>query len=254
LRFSAALLAGVAMLLFAGPVSAEPPKPLKILLITGGCCHDYPAQKDIIKEALEKRANVEVTDILQGGVGREVKIPLYENANWADGYDLIIHDECFGEVTDVAWSERVLAPHQKGVPAVLLHCAMHCYRNGTENWHEFCGVTTRRHGAAYPHDVTSRDPASPIMKNFPAVWDNPAGELYWIEKVWDTAHPLTTSHNKEKDIDELSVWTNDYRGTRVFATTLGHHNETVESPEYLELITRGSLWACDKLNDDYLKK
>ena len=25
--------------------AAEPPKPLKILLITGGCCHDYASRK-----------------------------------------------------------------------------------------------------------------------------------------------------------------------------------------------------------------
>ena len=27
-------------------------KPLQALLITGGCCHDYPKQKDIMAEAL----------------------------------------------------------------------------------------------------------------------------------------------------------------------------------------------------------
>ena len=29
--------------------AADAPKPLKVLLITGGCCHDYKAQKDILK-------------------------------------------------------------------------------------------------------------------------------------------------------------------------------------------------------------
>ena len=38
-------------------------EPLKVLLLTGGCCHDYAAQKDILKEGLEKRANVVVTQI-----------------------------------------------------------------------------------------------------------------------------------------------------------------------------------------------
>ena len=41
--------------------------------------------------------------------------------------------------------------------------------------------------------------------------------------------------------------------TRVFATTLGHNNATVEDPRYLDLVTRGLLWSCDKLNDSYLK-
>jgi type 1 glutamine amidotransferase len=245
---------GLAWLLLAGQVAAaEPPNPLKILLVTGGCCHDYPAQKEIIKEGMEARAHVEVTDILQGGITRDVKIPLYENANWADGYDLVIHDECFGAVTDVEWCERILAPHKKGLPGVVLHCGVHSYRNDTDNWHEFVGVTSRKHGKLYPHEVTNRDVDNPIMKNFGAVWNNPLGELYWIESVWPKAHPLAVAKNQENGNDEVCIWTNDYRGTRVFATTLGHHNETVESPVYLEFLTRGCLWACDKLNDTYLK-
>ena len=130
---------------------------------------------------------------------------------------------------------------------------MHCYRNRHRQLVSVRGVTTRRHGAAYPHEVLNRDADHPIMQKFGAAWANPAGELYWIEKVWPTAHPLAVSKNRENGNDEVCVWTNDYQGTRVFGTTLGHHNETVEAPEYLDLITRGSLWACDKLNDTYLK-
>ncbi len=238
-----------------GRLGAEPPapKPLKILLVTGGCCHDYAAQKELLKEGLEARAHVEVTHVQQGGTDRNVKIPLYENADWANGYDLVIHDECFGGVTDVEWAERVLAPHKKGLPAVVIHCAMHSYRIDTDNWFQFTGVTTRRHGAAYGHEVLNRDADHPIMQKFGPAWANPAGELYWIEKVWPTTHPLAVAKNRENGNDEVCVWTNDYQGTRVFGTTLGHHNETVEAPEFLDLITRGSLWACDKLNDAYLK-
>jgi len=38
--------------------------------------------------------------------------------------------------------------------------------------------------------------------------------------------------------------------SKVFATTLGHNNATMEAPVYLDLVTRGLLWACDKLNED----
>ena len=50
------------------------------------------------------------------------------------------------------------------------------------------------------------------------------------------------------------MWVNDYEGTRVFGTTLGHHNETVGHDAYLDLLTRGTLWAAGKLEADYLKK
>jgi hypothetical protein len=91
------------------------------------------------------------------------------------------------------------------------------------------------------------------MQKFGAGWLNPAGELYWIEKVWPSAHPLASAKNRELGNEEVCVWTNDFHGTKVFGTTLGHHNETVSSPQYLDLVTRGSLWACGKLNDEYLK-
>src|SRR5262249_23208667 len=53
--------------------------------------------------------------------------------------------------------------------------------------------------------------------------------------------------------EEVCVWTNQYGATRIFGTTLGHHNETVGHPVYLDLITRGTLWAAGKLEDQYLK-
>ena len=49
------------------------------------------------------------------------------------------------------------------------------------------------------------------------------------------------------------AWVNNYHGTRVFSTTLGHNNDTVADARYLDLITRGLLWSVKRLNSDYLK-
>ncbi len=242
--------------LLALPLGAradDPPKPLKALLITGGCCHDYTNQKTILSDGIAERARIEFTVVQQGGNGTFAKLPIYEKDDWARGYDVVIHDECFADTKDPEWTKRILKPHEDGVPGVVIHCAMHCYRDGTDNWFKFCGVTSRRHGAAYPHEVLNVDAAHPIMKGFGPAWANPAGELYWIEKVWPTAHPLCVSKNEENGHEETCVWTNQYGKGRVFGTTIGHHNETVSSPEFLNLLTRGTLWACDKLSDDYLK-
>ena len=234
-------------------LSAEAPKPLRALLIVGGCCHDYTAQKIILADGLKERAHMEVDVVQQGGDTTDTKIPLYENVDWAKGYDVIIHDECFSDVKDQAWMDRVLAPHKSGLPAVVIHCAMHCYRSGTDEWFKFTGVTTRGHGAHYPHEVLNRDAAHPIMQKFGAAWWNPAGELYIIEKLWPTAHALASTKNQERGAEDVCVWVNQYGNTRVFGTTLGHHNETVSAPAYLDLIARGTLWAAGKLNDTYLK-
>lgn len=245
----------LAVVLATTSAIAAPPKPLKVLIVTGGCCHDYPVQREILKKGLEQRAYVDVETVYQGGTATDSKIPLYENANWSEGFDVVIHDECFSNVKDADWIETILKPHREGLPGVVLHCAMHCYRDGTTSWFDFCGVTSHRHGAHYPHEVLNRDAEHPIMQGWGAGWANPAGELYWIEKLGPTTHALAASKNREKGNEEVCVWTNEYgpNKTRVFGSTLGHHNVTVEHPKFLDLVTRGTLWACGKLNDDYLK-
>jgi len=40
---------------------------------------------------------------------------------------------------------------------------------------------------------------------------------------------------------------------RVFGTTIGHYNEELADPVFLDMLTRGMLWACDKPVDAYLK-
>lgn len=239
----------------AGPPAAPPgtPRPLRALLICGGCCHDYDSQKTLLARGLAERAYVDVTVVHQGGQSTKAKIPYYEQANWAEGYDVVLHDECFADVTDRDWVARILAPHRAGLPAVVIHCAMHCYRDGSDDWFKFLGVTSRTHGKHYPHEVLNVDADHPIMETFGPAWFNPAGELYWIEKLWPTARPLAVAKNRENGRSETCVWTNQYGTARVFGTTLGHHNETVASPEFLDLVTRGTLWACGKLEPAYLR-
>jgi len=232
---------------------SEKPKAVRALLICGGCCHDYDSQKGLIKKGLEQHAHIEVTVVHQGGTGTSAEIELYKNPKWADDFDVILHDECFSDDKDPAWLARILAPHRAGKPAVMIHCAMHCYRVGNDDWFELCGVTSRGHGPHYPHEVRNVRADHEIMKGFGAAWANPAGELYRIEKFWPTATALGTAKDRENGQDQVCVWTNDYRGTRVFGTTLGHHNETVEDPAFVRMLTRGTLWAAGKLKEEYLK-
>src|SRR5690606_1193551 len=122
------------------------PKPLRALLIVGGCCHDYTFQKTILSDGVSARAHVEFTVVQDGGSATDSKIALYENPERADQFDVVVHDECFANVKGQAWMDGVLAPHRRGKTAVLLHCAMHCYRTGTDEWFKFCGVHSTGHG------------------------------------------------------------------------------------------------------------
>ena len=238
---------------------AEDVKPLKALLVLGGCCHDYKNQKDILKKGIEERAQVEVTIAYDPDSGTKHKNPVYDNPDWYKGFDVIIHDECSADVKDLEIINNViLKPHKDGLPGVVLHCGMHCYRSEgwpktTTPWFEFTGLATTGHGAQLPIEISFVDTESPITKGLEN-WKTVNEELYnnIQGKLLDTGHAL--ARGKQGATDNIVAWTNLYAGkAKVFATTIGHNNATVGDDKYLDLVTRGLLWSCDKLNDTYLK-
>ena len=256
--------------------AADAPAPLKVLLITGGCCHDYKAQKDILKKGIEARANVVIDQIHTDDKSTKPPLAIFGNADYAKGYDLVLHDECAADITDPATIDAVLKPHRDGIPGVNLHCAMHCYRFGdfkkpvqagadNSHWYEYIGIQSTGHGPQEPIAISYVNKESPITKGFED-WTTIKEELYNNIQILPTAQPLArgkqiVKSNKkgadgvetveEKTVETVVAWTNTYGGkTRVFNTTIGHNNATVEDARYLDLVTHGLLWACDKLDAD----
>lgn len=256
MKLTAIVLAGMTVF---QPLHAET-KPIKALLLTGGCCHDYAAQKDIVKKGIEERANIIVDMIHTDNKTPKPDLPIYGMPEYAKGYDVVIHDECAAGISDDEIIKGVLAPHKSGTPGVNLHCAMHSYRmkdfkqpveetgQPVSQWYEYTGLQTTRHGKQNPISLTTVDMEHPITNGM-ADWTTIGEELYNNLKVFDTAKPLMMGKQEGED-DSVVAWTNDYHGTRVFSTTIGHNNETVGDARYLDLVTRGILWASGKLDDD----
>src|SRR5262249_46620978 len=99
----------------------------------------------------------------------------------------------------------------------------------------------------------------PIMKGFPARWTTGNEELYAIDKLWPQAVALAQAPAKKKDAtgawvdtpkQNAVIWVNTYGKGKVFGTTLAHNNGTMHDPVFLDVFTRGLLWACDKLDDN----
>ncbi len=42
-------------------MAQDTPKPIRVLLVIGGCCHDYVSQKDILTKGVSKCAHVDWT-------------------------------------------------------------------------------------------------------------------------------------------------------------------------------------------------
>ena len=250
-------------------------KPIRALLITGGCCHSYATQKNILKKGIEARANVIVDQIHSDDTSTNPPFAFYRNPNYARGYDVVIHDECAAKMDDVLVLKDILAPHRNGIPGVNLHCAMHSFRVGDHRnptkagteaslWFDYLGMQSSGHGPKEPIAISFTNTKTPVTKGLKD-WVTGDEELYNNVQILPRAKALATGfqHQKERkrqgelipaqDAEAVVVWTNDYYDSRVFSTTIGHYDETVADDRYLDLVTRGLLWSVKKLNDKYLK-
>jgi hypothetical protein len=258
--------------LAASPAGAAAAKPLKVLLVTGGCCHDYVKQKDLLQAGLEARAHLVIEHLHSPDKSTKPPLAHLTNPNYAAGYDLVIHDECAAGIDDPALVRNVLHPHLQGTPGVALHCAMHSFRvvkdfarpqaPGSEGglWFDFLGLQSSRHGPQEPIRITFTDTKHPVTRGL-AGWTTMKEELYnnvQPPSVYPAHRALATgwqkTTNKKSGATEESeavvVWTNEYgpKKARVFCTTLGHNNDTVADARYLDLLARGLLWAAGKLD------
>jgi hypothetical protein len=177
-------LALVALPMFA----AETPKPIRALLVTGGCCHDYGRQKDLLKAGIEARGNIVVDQIHNDDTTGKPPLAIFGNPNYAKGYDVVIHDECAADLRNPTVFESVLKPHLDGIPGVNLHCAMHSYRFGdftkpvargsaNARWYEYIGLQSNGHGPHEPIAITIVDNDHPITKTL-GNWTTIHEELY----------------------------------------------------------------------------
>src|SRR5438270_11101367 len=98
------LFTTVALGLVVAPARADQPKPIRALLVIGGCCHDYAKQKEIVTKGISARAHVEWVVAYDPDKGTKHLNPIYESPDWAKGFDVVVQDECCSDVTDEAVS------------------------------------------------------------------------------------------------------------------------------------------------------
>jgi type 1 glutamine amidotransferase len=269
-----ALAAGLFLAQAADPAV----KPLRILIVAGGCCHEYDKQPTTLKEGIESRLNAIVDIAYNEDKTTKATFEIYKAKDWDKDFDLIIHDECSADVTDPKYVNAILDAHKAGKPAVNLHCAMHSYRWGNfrepvqagadnAHWYEMIGIQSTAHGPKEPISITFTDKTSPITQGL-ADWTTVGEELYNNVQVL-TAKPLATgvqivpAKGKKKgeapppdakptEATSVVAWTNEYgpNKTKIFSTTIGHFTETVGDARYLDLVTRGILWATGHIDEN----
>ena len=266
----------IALALLAGlttSLSAEQ-KPLRVLVVAGGCCHDYATQKEVLKKGIEARVNATVEVAYDPTKSTKPLFELFKSPDWGKNFDVVVHDECAADITDQAYVANIVNAHKNGLPAVNLHCAMHSYRWGNfkepvkagadnASWFEMLGLQSTGHGPQQPIAITFTDKSHPITTGL-ADWTTINEELYNNVQVLG-AKTLATGLQKipekkdkkgkvipAQEVTAVVVWTNEFgpKKTRIFSTTIGHNNATVEDARYLDLVTRGLLWSVGKLEAD----
>ncbi len=244
----------VALTAFAAD-EKKPAEALKAFMITGGCCHDYPQQKNIIAAGVSERLNVEWEVLHVEGKQPEIEAELREKLGkdgWADGYDVIVYNHCAAKETDGGFVDKIAEVHKAGKPAIALHCAMHSWHwelplpEGDEKaWPKVLGVSSKGHGPKAQITVTkvAEQKDHPVIKDLPDGWVTPEGELYNVQKILDSATVLAYGENGKAKEPQAVIWVNTYGKGKVFSTTIGHHNSTMSTPEYLDLIANGVKWV-----------
>ncbi|MDH3583594.1 MAG: ThuA domain-containing protein [Phycisphaerae bacterium] len=236
--------------LFVGPsVRAEDSPPLRALLVCGGCCHDYVKQKKILAEGVSARANV-VWTVYQESKSKGHKNSAYTADDWAKGYDVVLHNECYGGVGDDDFVAKITDAHKQGLGGVNLHCSMHSYRAAKKKeWHQYLGVGYYGHGPKSGIKVELKKTDHPILKGLKN-WETKEGELYNIRDLHEGTEVLAEGTRINKPATMPLMWTNTYGKGKVFSMTLGHHNSTMEMPQYLDVVARGVLFVAGKLDEN----
>ena len=225
----------------------------KAMMITGGCCHDYKQLKNIISEGISERVPTK-WDIFFEMDQEKSKAKLSESG-WSEQYDYIVYNHCFAHEKDASFVKSITEVHKAGKPAIALHCAMHSYHwsipaeeGKKKAWPEMLGASSKGHGPKAPITINKvkNESDHPIMKDMPDGWETPEGELYNVQEVYEGTTVLAFGDNgKDKNPKEpqACVWINTHGKGKIFATTVGHHNSTMSTKEYLDMLGNAVHWV-----------
>ena len=222
---------------------------IKALMVAGGCCHDYPTQGGVLMKMLQTELPIDWNFVYTGGTAGQFIPALYNDPNWFRGYDLVVHNECFTPADSLVSDQylaNAAAATRAGVPAVVIHCAMHTFRaERGDQWRGILGVHSMRHERAAPINVRVAAPQHPVMAGIQAEWTTPIDELYVLERVLPGTVPLAIAKSPVDGREHAVAWTNE-SGARIFGTTLGHGNDTWNDPVFQQLLKQGVRWALKR--------
>ncbi|MDG2048457.1 MAG: ThuA domain-containing protein [Halioglobus sp.] len=213
--------------------------PLKVLILTSpGVYHNYELQTQALAYALAERVHVQV-DVSLAEVER------WKTTDFAQGYDVLIYNICMADNQD----ETLIANLRRqsevlGVPALVIHCAMHSFRE-TDLWWPMFGLQTKTHESLRPLTQIQTAP-HPILNGIPKNWTVGNDELY-INLQFEALTLLSVISADNRP--HTTAWLAYQGATPIFGTTLGHSDETLDDPAFQRLIANAVLFVTGNLSD-----
>ena len=262
------LLAIVAFGTAPRPVMAKE-KP-KVIYFTHepGRWHKYTAQKKVFSQIATK-AGWDLTIMTGDHDGQIAKL---RTPDFAKGYDAVVYNFCFAKSKDLeAQANLVAQTKNHGVPAMLIHCAMHSwwptYRDGKPDalgpdykgkakadpklvaewrkkhgdkqfpaWGDFTGVASGRHGPHRPI-VMKKLLDHPATKRLPKEFTTGNTELYNNIYVLDKVVPLI--EGIQGNSKAIVMWLCPQGKSKVLGLTVGHGVGDWATDQYRGLIADG---------------
>jgi len=138
---------------------------------------------------------------------------------------------------------------ESGKPLIGLRTASHAF----QTWLVFDklvlgGNYQNHYGSNFLPLIVVQPPARqhPILRGVPDSFGT-RGSLYRNSGLQTNTTPLLTGIIREQNVDKLEpvAWTHDYKGARVFYTSLGHQDD-FKNPAFRRLLVNAIYWAMDK--------
>jgi uncharacterized protein len=220
--------------------TVELPTPLKALILTSqGVYHNYEQQTWDLAHGIVERANVRF-DVSLAEPER------WKTTDYSDGYDVLIYNICMADNQDAALIANMRRQTEVlGVPAVVIHCTMHSFRE-TDLWWPLFGLKTKAHEPLGPLRQIQNE-SHPVLTGIPEDWTLSSDELY--TNLEFTGQSLLSAAGEDGK-PQTTAWL-DYQGiTPIFGTTLGHSEETMKNTIYQQLIANAVLFVTGNLTRD----
>lgn len=134
-----------------------------------------------------------------------------------------------------------------GKPVVALRTSCHAFQNWLEFDKVVLGCHYNNHYAAKGTIVVTVAEGAkdnPLLRNISPAEFISASSLYKVLPLADTCTPLVIGKWTDKPVEPVA-WTNQYKGGRVFFTSLGSP-EDFKLPQFRQLLSNGARWAVGR--------